>query len=115
MSLAGDRALIAHALSTVAGLKGFKHRPKTSNSGDAWPLIEALENPGSMNLVVTWRIVVTLPTGEQDAMEWFDAMHEEVSDVLNEQIGFVDRIEPGTLATEAGTRNAMILTVRREA
>jgi hypothetical protein len=115
MSLSGDRQEIADALSTIDGVTGFKHRPKAYNAGDAWPLIEALDNPAGYALQATWRVVVVLPSGEQDALEYFDSMHEAVSDVLNEQIGFVERIEPGNLATEAGTRNVMILTVRREA
>lgn len=115
MSLAGDRQAIADALSTIDGVTGFKYRPTVANAGDAWPLIEVLDNPGAYNFQATWRVVVVLPAGEQDAMEWFDSMHEEVSDVLIDQIGSVERIEPSLLATEAGTRNVMLLTVTREA
>jgi hypothetical protein len=114
MSLAGDRQEIADVLSTISGVKGFKYRPTKMNTGDAFPLVEFLDNPAGMSLQATWRVIVVLPSGEQDAMEYFDSMHEAVSDVLNEQIGFVDRIEPGNLATEAGSMNAMIITVRKE-
>jgi hypothetical protein len=115
MSLAGDRQAIADALSSLDDVTGYKYRPTIIRPGDAWPLIEFLDNPGAYNLMATWRVIVVLPAGEQDAMEFFDSMHEEVSDVLNEQFGVVERIEPGNLSTEAGTMNVMILTVTREA
>lgn len=115
MSLAESRQEIADALSTINRVQGFKFRPMTPNAGDAWPLVESLDDPAGRNLRVTWRVVVVLPSDEPDAMEYFDSMHEEISDVLNEEIGNVERIEPGILSTEAGDMSAMILTVSREA
>lgn len=115
MSLSEDRALAAQVLSTLDGVQGYEFRPTDFNAGDAWTLFERGSNPAGANHQVTWRIIIVLPEGEQDAMSWFDENLVAVSDVLSEQFGYVDEYEAGNLATEAGTRNVMILTVRREA
>jgi hypothetical protein len=115
MSLANSRQEIADVLSGIDGMHGFAYRPKTTNPGDAFPLLESMDTAAGMNLEVTWRIIVLLPKTEKDAMEFFDSMHEVISDVLNEQIGYVERIQPGFLETEAGNKDVMILTVKREA
>lgn len=114
MSLTGERAEIAAALSLVTGVSGFSYRPTAMNAGDAWPLLESLERGPANDYEVTWRIVVVLPKGERDAMDWFDNMYDDIVAGL-EQFGYIERIEPGSLATEAGTRDCMILTLKREA
>jgi hypothetical protein len=116
MSLTGQRSELAEALSTVQDVNGFKYRTKTMNTGDAWGLIERLTNPGGMNHQVTWRVVVVLPPNEKDSSEWFDSHYEEISDVLNEQFGFVEEIELANLQVEGNnSRPAALFTVIREA
>jgi hypothetical protein len=115
MSLTGDRQEIADALSTVEGVKGYKYRPMVApKAGNAWPLLGPLERGPGTDFQATWRIVVVLPPTEQQASEWFDEMHEPIAEAL-EDFGFVELIEPGNLATDAGDMDVMILTLRREA
>jgi len=113
MSLTGDRQELKDALSAIGGVKGFMYRPNTMATGDAWPLLEVLDNPEAGAFQATWRVVVILPTDEVKASQWFDAHHEPISDGLAD-FGFVTRIEPGLVATEAGDLQAMFLTVVRE-
>lgn len=114
MSLSGERAEIATALSAITGVTGYAYRPTIQNAGDGWPLLETLERGPANDFEVTWRIVIVLPTSEQDAMEWFDTHHESIANGLLD-FGYVTRIEPGNLQTEAGTKNCMILTLIKEA
>lgn len=112
MSISADRQAIADALSDVTGVTGVKYRPTVMSPGSAWPLLEGIDR--SQDFAVTWRVVVVLPTGERKASEWFDTHHEEVAEAL-EDFGYVERIEPGIVATDAGDLEAMFLTVRKEA
>lgn len=95
-------------------MKAHKFRPRTMPTGTAWPLLEGLDNPEAGAFQATWRLVVILPSDEIRASEWFDAHHEPIADALGD-FGYVDRIEPGLVDTEAGDLSAMFLTVRREA
>lgn len=114
MSLQGDRAELATALSTADGVKGHRYRPRTLRAGAAWPLLEGLDRGPAYDFAATWRVVVILPGDEVKASEWFDEHHELLADALA-SFGYVERIEPGIVATEAGDLEAMFLTVRREA
>lgn len=114
MSITGDRQALADALSTVDGVKGSKYRPTVVMPGAAWPLLDGLEAAnGVPGFDATWRAVVVLPADEQRASEWFDEHHEDVADALAD-FGYVERIEPGLVRTEAGDAEAMIITVRKE-
>lgn len=109
-----DREDIAALLDTVEGVQGYTFRPTVVNTGDAFSLLETMERGPVTDFEVTWRVIIVLPLGEQDAMSWFMDMYQPIAEAL-EDFGLVERIEPGTLATEAGTRDVMILTVRKEA
>lgn len=113
MSLVGDRAEIAAALSTVDGVKGYAYRPAVLRAGDGWPLLGPLERADGLSFTATWRVFVVLPQDEQAASEWLDARHEDLVDAL-EPAGFVDRIEPVELSTEAGGLLAIQITMRSE-
>lgn len=114
MSTTGDRQALADAISTVDGVKGHKYRPTVLAPGAAWPLLGELERASSVPAFeVTWRVVIVLPADEQRASEWFDEHHEDAADALAE-FGYVERIEPAAVRTEAGDLDAMIITVRKE-
>lgn len=114
MSLAGDRQEIATALSTVEGVTGYKFRPTGFKTGVAWPLIDRLDRGPGNTFQATWRVVIVLAQGEEKASEWFDSMHEPIAEALDE-FGYVESVEPGSLATDSGDMEIMILTLRREA
>lgn len=114
MSLIEDRQAIADALSTVEGVTGHTYRPRTLPAGTSWPLLQTLNRGPAYDFEATWRVVVILPGDEIRASEWFDAHHEAVAEALTD-VGHVDPIEPGLVATDAGDLEAMFLTVRREA
>lgn len=114
MSIVGDRAAIAAALSAVDDVTGHEYRPRTLPPGTAWPLLQRLDRGPAQDFEATWRIVVILPADEITASKWFDAHHEAIADGLLD-FGFVDPIEPGLVQTDVGDLEAMMLTVRREA
>lgn len=114
MSIAGDRAEIAAALSSVDDVTGHQYRPRTLPPGTAWPLLQRLDTVQANTFQATWKVVVILPGDEISASKWFDAHHEPIADGLAD-FGFVDAIEPGLVQTDSGDLEAMFLTVRREA
>jgi hypothetical protein len=114
MSLEGQRAAIAAALSTVDDVTGHQYRPRTLPPGTAWPLLGGLDEGPARDFLATWRIVVVLPADEIAASKWFDGHHEDVAAALA-NFGRVTRIEPGLVQTDAGDMEAMFLTVEREA
>lgn len=115
MSVGEDRADLAELLSTINGIHGFQYRPENSaNPGDAWPLIERMERGPANDFQVTWRVMVVMPKGERDAMEYFETRYEDVANTLAD-FAHVEEIEPGTVQTEAGSYNAMIVRMKKEA
>ncbi|MEV4384390.1 hypothetical protein AB0J68_01475 [Micromonospora sp. NPDC049580] len=113
MSLVGDRTEIGIALSTVEGVRGYAYRPTVLAAGDGWPMLGPLERAGGLSFTATWRVFLVLPQDEQAASEWLDTHHEDLVDAL-EPTGFVDRIEPVELSTEAGPLLAIQITMRSE-
>ena len=110
-----DRQDIATALSTVDGIQGFKYRPTVVNTGDAFPLWAGETIALAQNYEVSWKILVVLPKTERDAGAWVDEKkHHQIADALLE-VGYGIEIEPGTLSTEAGERDLLIFTLRKEA
>lgn len=112
MSIAGDRQAIADLLSTVDGVTGSTYRPVVMSPGAGWPLLESVDR--DRDFQVRWRVVVILPAGERRASEWFDAHHEELAETL-EEFGYVERLEPTSVETDAGDLDAALITVRKEA
>ena len=113
MSLSGQRAAIAAALSTVTDVNGYEDRPTTPRPGDAWPLLSALDRADGLAFETTWRVLVFLPQAERGASDWIDGHHEQLVDGL-EPVGFVDRIEPVALAAAGGDQYALQITMRGE-
>lgn len=114
MSLSGQRAELVAALTDVVGVKAYLYRPPAMKTGDAWPLLQDMERGPASDFEVSWRVVVILPDDERKASDWFDEHHEPIAEAI-EDFGFVERIEPGLVATEGGDLQAMFLIVRREA
>lgn len=109
------RADLAAAVSVVDGIKGHEFRPTLLPAGTAWPLrAELTAGDGVPRLLASWRIVVVLPEGERRASEFFDAKFQPLADAL-EDMGYVERIEPTIIATDAGDLDGMLITLRREA
>lgn len=113
MSLVGDRAAIAAALSGATGVTGYEYRPTTPRPGDAWPLLGAMERADGLSFYVTWRVLVLLPQNEQAASEWMDAHTEDLVDAL-EPLGFVDRLEPAVITANSADQYALQITMRSE-
>lgn len=113
MSIVGDRAAIAAALSTVTGVKGYEYRPTSTKPGDGWPMLSLLERAGGRSFTVTWRVLVMLPGDEVAASQWIDAHHEQLVDGLLD-VGFVDSIAPVKLDSGAGDQYALQITMRSE-
>lgn len=113
MSLTGDRAAIAAALTAVDGVTGHTYRPTTARPGDAWPLLGALERAEASVFYVTWRVLVMLPQDERAASEWVDDRVGDLVDALQPH-GFVDRIEPVALAASGSEQLGLQITMRSE-
>jgi hypothetical protein len=109
------RTAIAAALSTVAGVKGYEYRPTTPRVGDAWPLLSGLDRDAGRAFIRTWRVLVFLPQEERAASDWIDAHHESLVGAMEEQdVGFVDRLEPVALAATGSDQYALQITMRSE-
>lgn len=115
MSLSAGRQEIADILSSVDNVQGYKYRPTIISDGDGFALLERLDSPAGENFQANWKVVIALPPGEQDAMEWFEDNYEAIADAFADAGYSIDQIEPGALATEVGDKDAMILTLRKEA
>lgn len=113
MSLVGDRAAIAAALTTAPDVTGYAYRPTTPRPGDAWPLLGALDRADGLAFYVTWRVLVFLPQDERAASEWIDAHQEALVDAL-EPVGYVDRIEPALVNASGTDQLALQITMRGE-
>lgn len=113
MSIVGDRAAIAAALSTADGVKGYAYRPNATKPGDAWPMLSSLDRADGLSFTATWRVLVILPGDEVAASEWIDAHHEQLVDALL-NVGFVDTIAPVKLDSSGGDQYALQITMRSE-
>lgn len=113
MSLVGDRAAIAAALSTVDGVTGYEKRPTTARPGDAWPLLAALDRAGGWSFTVNWRVLILLPQDEGKASKWIDDRHEALVDAL-EPVAYVERIEPVLIQANNTDQYALQITMRSE-
>lgn len=113
MSLVGDRAAIAAALSTVDGVTGYRSRPTVFTPGDAWPLLGPLDRADGYSFTATWRVFLVLPNDEVKASEWLDAHVDALVEALL-PVGYVDQIVPVSLTTEAGDQFAVQITMRSE-
>lgn len=111
MSIVGDRQDIASALDSVDGVTGHVYRPTAIVPGAAWPLLGSIDR--DRDAQVTWRAVIVLPADERRASEWFDEHHEAVDAALAD-LAYVERLEPGLVATDAGDLQAMFVTMRKE-
>lgn len=115
MSLVGDRADIAAALSTATGVTGYTYRPTAPKTGDAWPLLSSLESAGHATVFTNnWRVYVYLPQDERSASEWLDGHVEGLVDALLPANCYVDRIEPTNIGTEQAPVLGLLLTMRGE-
>lgn len=113
MALTGRRQEIADALSTVAGVTGYPHRPTSLRPGDGWPLLGSLDRADGHSFEVTWRVLVVLPQEPRAASDWADNNYELLFDALT-PIGFVDRIEPVALPASGTEQYALQITMRGE-
>lgn len=114
MSLAGRRAEIATGLTTVDSVNGYQYKPTTPKPGDAWPLLGEMDRADGLSFYVTWRILVFLPQDERQASQWIDAHVEALIDGVEQNCGFVDRVEPVALSSSAGDQLALQITMRSE-
>lgn len=114
MSLAGDRAAIAAALSTVDGVTGYAYRPATPLPGDGWPRLSSLDRADGNVFYAAWDVFILLPQDEREASDWLDSHHDFLVDALEASVGFVDRIEPVALSANGSEQFALHITMRGE-
>lgn len=115
MRLSEIRDEIAEILSSLEGIEGYTYRPSVSSEGEGWALLESLSDPFGENFRATWRVIVRLPVGEVEAMEWFQDNVEPITEAFFDAGFYVEEVVPGSVQTEAGSFDAMILTIYREA
>lgn len=113
MSLTGDRAAIATALSTVTGVKGYEYRPTTPRPGDAWPTLPTLDLLDGLVWSAEWKVIVFLPQEERAASVWIDAHFLAIVAALRVP-GFADKAEPGLMTTTGGDQYVLEITMRSE-
>lgn len=113
MSWEADRAEIATALNTVDGVTGYSYRPSPVRPGDAWPVLESLENQHGLVWRPTWTVMVILPSDERAAGAWLDSHFMDLAAALRVP-GFPDTADTVIYQTEAGDMNALAISMRSE-
>lgn len=97
MTLVGQRAEIAAALSTVDGVTGFERRPAAPRAGAAWSVFTGGPRAAGTAFMMTWNVYVITPADEDAAVEWFDARWEALFYAL-EDVGYVVSVAPVLLS-----------------
>jgi len=113
MSLTGDRAEIAAALSTVDGVNGYEYRPTVPRPGDAWPTLPTLDLEEGLVWRATWTVNVFLPQEERAASVWIDAHFLAIVTALRVP-GFADKAEPALMPAAGGDQYVLEITMRSE-
>jgi hypothetical protein len=116
--LDGARDAIAAALSTVAGVTGYSYKPVTPKAGDAWPLWAGGERGPGRSFQYTWRVLILLPKDERAASAWIDEHVEALVDAMegasvdDNDVGFVDRLDPVAVTAGGTDQLALQITMR---
>lgn len=113
MSFDNDRQEIADALDSVAGVKGYKHRPATPRPGDAWTWLSSLELQDGLVWRPTWSVVVFLPQDERGASVWMDAHFLPIVTALRVP-AFPESADAGLMQTSGGDQFLLLITMRSE-
>lgn len=113
MSLTGDRAAIAAALTTVTGVKGYQYRPATPRPGDAWPRLVQLDLLDGLVWSAEWTVIVFLPQDERAASVWIDDHFLAIVAALRVP-GFATKAEAAQLQTDGGDQFVLAVTMRSE-
>lgn len=114
MSLSGQRAVIAAALSTVGGVHGYEMRPTTPNEGDAWPLLGPGDRQAGTAFTLTWAVRVFVPQAEVAAADWWDAHWPDLFSALEKRAGTVMRFAPVAVPAEGGQQLMYEITLMTE-
>lgn len=113
MSLAGGRAEIAAALSTVTDVNGHDLRPSVLRVGVGWAQWSGSGLVKAYNFQHVWKVYVVIPNGEAAANAWLDAHIEALTDALF-AVGQVDEYDPVVIPTTGGDVFAVVFTLRRD-
>jgi len=102
MSLAGIRARIAAALSTVDGVTGHEHRPAGYAEGDAWPVLGPGDRAAGDAFQLTWGVRVIAPQDEAAADAWWDERWPALYEVIQRGVGHVLQFVPISIPAQGG-------------
>lgn len=114
--MAGKRAEIAAAVSTVPGVRGYTSRPSASTTGDAWPRWAASErDETSGQFASVWHLLVQLPAGDTDADLWVDEHRDALWDALT-LVAYPYLFEPVDIGAGDGRPriHGLMITMRSE-
>jgi hypothetical protein len=108
------RAAIAAALSTVAGVSGYRYRPTAPRAGDAWTILPSMERQDDIVWRPTWTILIVLPSEERAASDWIDDRFDAIVAALQAAVAgyWPDTAEPAMMATGAGDVYVLQITGR---
>jgi hypothetical protein len=112
MTFMDTRAALATALSTVAGVTGYTHRPMTFKAGDAWPLFQQADRGPGQAWGATWKVYVILGSGgdEKATSDLSEDILPELVDELS-PVAYVETPVPAIeFPTSAGALIALELT-----
>ena len=116
MTFMTTRAELATALSSVAGVTGYTHRPMTFKAGDAWPLFQQADRGPGSAWGATWKVQVVLGGGgdERATSDLSEDILPELVAELN-PVAFVESpVTAVELSTSAGPLIALELTCTSE-
>lgn len=113
-----SRAELAAALTgTYGGFRvvGHTNRPGNLGSGDAWPLLAAVERGPGQAFEVTWHLIVVLGSDEVTAANQIDASLAPLMAAIEDSgVAFVDGATVPVVSTSGGDLFAIQINVRSE-
>jgi hypothetical protein len=118
-----NRQTIADALDAMPAVEGpqgepvrvhgHAKKPIAPATGDAWPLVDALERGPGQAFQTRWRIAVVLGADAETASDMLDTLVPAACDALVEVV-YVDSARPLLIPTEAGNLFGCELIARSE-
>lgn len=115
MSTEADRAAIAAAASTVAGVNcSARYRQLVKNGDASVRLAGLVRSADGFGFIATWQIVVKVDQDIATAETWIDTHADPMVDALAAEL-VVTRIEPVELVMDTGRIPAVVIEGTRAA
>lgn len=107
------RTQLAAAATTVAGVNVAAYFRQTTKAGTGMVRLGRIDYPNTLGGVVTWQVVILLPTDLAQAEKWMEAKVPALVAALGVHMT-VQRVTPTQLVLETGTVPTVFIEGQRE-